>query len=70
MLTRNMVYPFMPFSQNIKQPVCPGGGGGGVYTFLSPYVGSGPAYTVHQKKISGISSTPIFFKYPNFFLKF
>ena len=40
------------------------GGGGGVYSIFSAYVGSDPASTVHPQKISGILSTP------NFFLKF
>ena len=35
-----------------------GGGGGGGYSHFSSYVGSGPASSVHPKKISGISSTP------------
>ena len=36
------------------------GGGGGGYShtlIISSYVGSGPASTVHPKKISGVSST-------------
>ena len=32
--------------------------GGGVLSFFSSYVGSGPASTVHPKIISGISSAP------------
>ena len=36
-------------------------GGGGVLIFFS-YVGSGPASTVHPKKISGIPSTPKLFE--------
>ena len=35
----------------------PGGGGGGTLIFSS-YVGSGPASTVHPKKVSENSSTP------------
>ena len=35
-----------------------GGGGGGDGTLIcSPYIGLGPASTIHPKKISGISST-------------
>ena len=33
-------------------------GGGGGYSHYSSYVASGPASTVHPKKISGILSTP------------
>ena len=37
----------------------PGGGGGGGGTLIfSAYVGSDPAFALHPKKISGISSTP------------
>ena len=39
-----------------------GGGGGGVLSFFTSYVGSGPASIVHSQKISGISSTSKIFE--------
>ena len=37
---------------------CQCGGGGGGTLIFSAYVGSDPAFALHPKKISGISSTP------------
>ena len=47
----------MPLDVSKVKGQCPGGGGGGTLNFSS-YIGSGPAFTLHPQKISGISSTP------------
>ena len=58
-----MIHTIDPISEG-KQKAQAGVGGGGVTLFLSSYIGSGPASTIHPNNISGISSTPK--KYLNF----